>query len=75
MAATAPTFTFSQKDTTDCTQIFVVAMRETRVQSLGREDPLEKEVATHSSILAWRIPWREEPGRLQSMASQRVRHD
>ena len=44
MAATAPTFTFSQKDTTDCTQIFVVAMRETRVQSLGEEDPLEKEV-------------------------------
>ena len=59
MAATAPTFTFSQKDTTDCTQIFVVAMRETRVQSLGREDPLEKEVATHSSVLAWRIPGRE----------------
>ena len=42
-------------------------IRETRVQSLGREDPLEKEMATHSSILAWRIPWREEPGRLQSM--------
>ena len=51
------------------------AMRETRVQSLGREDPLEKEMATHSSILAWRIPWREEPGRLQSMGSQRVGHD
>ena len=50
-------------------------MRETRVQSLGQEDPLEKEVATHSSILAWRIPWREEPGSLQSMGSQRVRHD
>ena len=50
-------------------------MRETRVRSLGREDPLEKEMATHSSILAWRIPWREEPGRLQSMGSQRVRHD
>ena len=50
-------------------------MRETRVQSLGREDPLEKEVATHSSILAWRIPWREEPGSLQSMGLQRVRHD
>ena len=42
------------------------ARRETRVQSLGREDPLEKEMATHSSILAWRIPWMEEPGRLQS---------
>ena len=42
-------------------------MRETRVQSLGREDPLEKETATHSSILAWKIPWTEEPGRLQSV--------
>ena len=48
------------------------AMRETPVQSLGRDDPLEKEMATHSSTLAWRIPWREEPGRLQSMGSQRV---
>ena len=45
-------------------------MQEMRVQSLGREDPLEKEMATHSSILAWRIPWTEEPGRLQSMGSQ-----
>ena len=45
-------------------------MRETQVRSLGREDPLEKEMATHSSTLAWRIPWREEPGRLQSMGSQ-----
>ena len=51
------------------------AMWETQVRSLGREDPLEKEMATHSSILAWRIPWREEPGRLQSMGLQRVRHD
>ena len=51
------------------------AMRETRVRSLGREDPLEKEMATHSSILAWRIPWTEEPGGLQSMVSQRVGHD
>ena len=50
-------------------------MWETRVQSLGREDPLEKEMANHSSTLAWKIPWREEPGRLQSMGSQRVRHD
>ena len=50
-------------------------MRETRVRSLGWEDPLEKEMATHSSTLAWRIPWREEPGRLQSMGSQRVGHD
>ena len=48
------------------------AMQETRVQSLGREDPLEKGVATHSSIIAWRLPWTEEPGRLQSMRSQRV---
>ena len=51
------------------------AMRETWVRSLGREDPLEKGMATHSSILAWRIPWTEEPGRLQSMGSQRVGHD
>ena len=43
--------------------------------SLGQEDPLEKEIATHSSILAWRIPWTEEPGRLQSTGSQRVGHD
>ena len=50
-------------------------MRETRVWSLGREDPLEKEMATHSSTVARRIPWREEPGRLQSMGSQRVGHD
>ena len=50
-------------------------MREIRVQSLGREDPLEKEMATHSSILAWRIPWIEEPGGLQSTGSQRVGHD
>ena len=51
------------------------AMQETQVQSLGREDPLEKEMATHSSIIAWRIPWMEEPGGLQSMGSQRVGHD
>ena len=50
-------------------------MRETWVQSLGREDPLEQEMATHSSTLAWKIPWMEEPGRLQSMVSQRVRHN
>ena len=49
------------------------AMRETRVQSLGRKDPLEKGMATHSSTLAWRIPWMVEPGGLQSMGSQRVR--
>ena len=47
----------------------LTAMQETWVRSLGREDPLEKEMATHSSILAWRIPWTEEPGRLQSMGS------
>ena len=50
-------------------------MWETRVQSLGQEDLLEKEMATHSSILAWRMPWMEEPGRLQSMGLQRVGHD
>ena len=50
-------------------------MQETQVQSLSQEDPLEKEMAAHSSTLAWRIPWREEPGRLQSMGSQRVGHD
>ena len=50
-------------------------MQETWVRSLGREDSLEKEMATHSSTLAWRIPWREEPGGLQSTRSQRVGHD
>ena len=50
-------------------------MQETRVRSLGQEDPLEREMATHSSILAWRIPWTEEPGGLQSTGSQRVGHD
>ena len=49
--------------------------RETWVRSLGWEDPLEKEMATHSSTLAWKIPWTEEHGRLQSMGSQRVSHD
>ena len=51
------------------------AMRETQVQSLGWEDPLEKEMGTHSSTLAWNIPWTEKPGRLQSMGSQRVGHN
>jgi len=51
------------------------AMRETRVQSLGWEDPLEKKMAIHSSILAWKIQWMEDPGRLQSMGLQRVGHD
>ena len=50
-------------------------MWETWVQSLGQEDPLEKEMAIHSRILAWRIPWTDEPGRLQSLGSQRVGHD
>ena len=51
------------------------AMQETQVQSLGQKDPLEKGMATHSSILAWRLPWIEKSGRLQSMGSQRVRQD
>ena len=51
------------------------AMLETRIRSLGREDPLEKGMATHSSTLAWKIPWMEEPGKLQSVGSQRVGHD
>ena len=51
------------------------AMQETQVQSLGWEDPPEKGMTTHSNILAWRIPWTEEPGGLQSMGSQRVGHD
>ena len=51
------------------------AMPETQVQSLDRDHPLEKEMATHFSILAWRIPWAEEPGELQFMRLQRVRHD
>ena len=51
------------------------AVQETQVQSLGQEGPLEKEMATHSSILAWQIPWTKKPGGLQSMGSQRVEHD
>ena len=50
-------------------------MQEKWVQSLGQEDPLEKEMATHSSILAWKIPWTEEPGGLEFMGSKKVRHD
>ena len=53
----------------------LLAMRETWVQSLSQEDPLEYGMATHSSVLAWRIPWTKEPGELQSMGWQRVRHD
>ena len=54
---------------------YLPAMGDTRVQSLGWEDPLEKKMATHSSTLAWKIPWTEGPGRLQSMGLQRVGHD
>ena len=50
-------------------------VQETLVRFLGQEDPLDKKMATHSSVLVWRIPWTEEPDRLQSMRSQRVRHD
>ena len=53
----------------------LAAVWETQVQSLGQQDPLEKGMAAHSSILAWRIPWTEEPGRLQSMGLQRVGHN
>ena len=53
----------------------LLAMQETWVQSLEQEDPLENGMATHSSILAWKIPWTEEPGKLQSIGSQRVGHD
>ena len=53
----------------------LTATQETQVWSLGREDPLEKGMATHSSVLAWRIPWTEEPGRLQSMRLQRIRYN
>ena len=53
----------------------LIARQETQVQSLGWEDPLETELATHSNILAWKIPWTEEPDRLQSMELQRARHD
>ena len=53
----------------------LTAMQETQVRSLGWEDPLEKEMATHSRTLAWKIPWTEDHGRLQSMGSQRVEHD
>ena len=54
---------------------YLPTMQEAQVQSLGREDLLEKEIATHFNILAWKIPWTEEPGRLQSMGSQRVGHN
>ena len=63
--------TFLVAQTVNC----LPAMRETRIQPLGWENPLEKEMATHSSISAWKIPWTEELGRLQSMGSQRVGHN
>ena len=53
----------------------LLAMQQTQVRTLGQEDPLEKELATHSNILTWEIPWTEEPGGLQPMGSQRVGHD
>ena len=53
----------------------LLAMQETRVRSLGQEDPLEEGMATHSNILVWRIPWTEEPRGLQAIGSQRVKHD
>ena len=53
----------------------LLAMQETWVRFLGQEDPVEKEMATHSSVLTWRSPWTEEPGGLHSLGSQRVRHD
>ena len=52
-----------------------IVVQETQVQFLGQEDPLDKEMATHSSTLAWKIPWTEKPGRLPSMGSQRIGHD
>ena len=66
---------FSQNSWATQTVKRLPAMRETRVRFLGQEDPLEKEMAIHSSTLAWKIPWMEEPERLQSMGSQRVGHD
>ena len=67
----APPQTSLVAQTVNCLPI----MWKMRVQSLGQEDPLEKEMAIHSSTLAWKIPWTEEPGRLQSVGSQRVRQD
>ena len=66
---------FSRSPLVDQTLKRLPPMQETRVRFLGWEDPLEKEMVTHSSILAWRIPWIEEPSRLQSMGSHRVGHD
>ena len=72
---TSRTRSFLKKLQTELHMIHLPAMQETQVQSLGQEDLLEKEMAPHSSILAWKIPWMEEPARLQSMRSQRIGHD
>ena len=75
---TAPQISFSFTDRASLVAQMVknpLAMQETWVCSLGWEDPLEEGMATHSCILAWEIPWTEEPGGLQSMGSQRLRHD
>ena len=69
------TYTFFQASLVAQMAEHLPAMQETQVWSLSGEDPLEKEIAAHFSVLAWRIPWTEEPGRLQSMGSQRVGHD
>ena len=64
-----------QRQSTEASLVTQPAVQETWVRFVGQEDPLEKEMATHSSVLAWRIPWAEKPGRIQSMGSQRVNHD
>ena len=77
-SGTLKTRRFLKKLPTELHMIHLPAMQdpqETRVQSLGQEDPLEEGMATHSSILAWRIPWTEEPGELYLMGLQRVRHN
>ena len=66
---------FSKLGFSGCSVKNLPAMQEIQVRSLGWEDPLEKETATHSSIFTWKIPWTEEPGRLQFMVSQRIGHD
>ena len=73
--ATKPHCTLNRIDGFPGGSLRLPAMHETRVRSLGWEDPLKKEMATHCSILAWRFPWTEEPGGLQSMGWQRVGHD
>ena len=75
MGVTASTHRASQVVPVVKRSLAMQETKETQVQSLGREDPLEKEMAAHSSVLAWRIPWTEGPGGLQCMGSQRVGHD